>query len=346
MQMLLPVPLSPGTGGGVLGRPLPGLPQDAPAWSRRRPAVSLVTSRNALAEPASPALISLMKRALTASRQSADSVGASGLRHLSKSSPGLTSLDALVQLLLLPSRLEMEAAPCTGSAAQVRPAVSSTHAWSAVDQARIANDLSEVLRVRVASMAEASTHGQRVVASQPERAREAFASIQETGRDTLAQMRATVASLREDSPTQPQPVLAQIDRLLSRSSTPTTHLEVTGDPRLLPPGVELAGYRTVEHLLASLDDNSGVVVNVQVAFSADALSLTVAGPRSRQAGVSAALTAAAERVALYGGTLRSQVVDNRRITVAIFPLTSYAWTCSGEAAGRPRTILRPRSQSS
>jgi len=97
---------------------------------------------------------------------------------------------------------------------------------------------------------------------------------------------------------------------------------VTGDPRLLPPGLELSGYRIVEHLLSTLEDNPAARVDVQLAFGPDQLELTVTGPTSRHTDVGPALSAAKERAALYGGTLRSQVSGGRRETVVQVPLAA------------------------
>ena len=79
-------------------------------------------------------------------------------------------------------------------------------------------------------------------------------------------MRQVVGSLRAEAPTGPQPVLAQLDRLLGESDTPDVRLRVRGDPRLLPPGLELAGYRIVEHLLSTLEKNPTAAGSVEVDF--------------------------------------------------------------------------------
>jgi hypothetical protein len=97
---------------------------------------------------------------------------------------------------------------------------------------------------------------------------------------------------------------------------------VTGDPRLLPPGLELSGYRIVEHLLLALENDATARIDVTVAFAPAVLELTVVGPSARATDVRPALAAATERAALHGGTLRSHARDGRRETVVLLPLVA------------------------
>ena len=79
-------------------------------------------------------------------------------------------------------------------------------------------------------------------------------------------MRQVVGRLREEAPTGPQPVLAQLNRLLGEADELDVRLQVTGDPRLLPPGLELSGYRIVEHLLNTLEKDPAAEATVDVVF--------------------------------------------------------------------------------
>jgi signal transduction histidine kinase len=192
----------------------------------------------------------------------------------------------------------------------------------AADQARIADDLDGYLHDQVGQIAAAAALGRDTLAAEPDQAQDAFLAIQDTGRETLAHMRGVVAGLRDNAPTEPQPVLAQLDRLLSHAKQGETRLKVTGDPRLLPPGVELSGYRIVEHLLVALDDDPSAQIDVGVAFGSQDLVLTVVGPSARREDVRPALAAATERAALHGGTLRTKTTAGRRETVVLLPLTA------------------------
>ena len=188
------------------------------------------------------------------------------------------------------------------------------------EQARIADGLDGFLQERIGQIAAAAATGQATLAAKPDNTRDTFIAIQGIGRETLTHMRGIVTNLRNEAPTEPQPVIAQLDRLLVQSTQARTRLQVTGDPRLLPPGVELTGYRIVEHLLVALDNDPTVQIDVAVHFGPDALEVTVAGPSARHSAVQSALAAATERAALHGGTLRTQARAGRREMVVLLPL--------------------------
>jgi len=192
----------------------------------------------------------------------------------------------------------------------------------AADRARIAGELDDFLRDRVDRIAVTAEAGRATLDAGPAGTQAAFVTIQDTGRQTLSHMREVVRGLRGGAPTEPQPVLAQLDRLLGEATAADARLTVTGDPRMLPPGVELAGYRIVEHLLLALENDETARIDVTVAFAPDVLELKVAGPSARVTDARPALAAASERASLHGGTLRSQARDGRRETVVLLPLVA------------------------
>ena len=192
------------------------------------------------------------------------------------------------------------------------------------DRARIAGDLDQYLHTQVHDIAAAAIAGRRSLDDGTDQAADAFVAIQGTGRETLTHMRQMVGTLREAAPTSPQPVLAQLDRLLAETEELDVRLQVTGDPRLLPPGLELSGYRIVEHLLATLEKNPAAAARVEMVFSVDALEFKVVGPSVRESAARPALAAAAERAHLHGGTVRSSLHDGLRETLVLIPLASGA----------------------
>jgi signal transduction histidine kinase len=200
----------------------------------------------------------------------------------------------------------------------------NAHLAVEADRARIAGELDEYLHAQVHDIAAAAASGREALGAGPDEAAAAFVSIQGTGRETLAHMREVVGSLREEAPMGPQPVLAQLGRLLDRDGKHDVRLQVTGDPRLLPPGLELSGYRIVEHLLGTLEESPESEARVEVVFGVDALELKVVGPSGRESTVRPALAAATERAHLHGGTLRSSTRDGLRETLVLIPLTAGA----------------------
>jgi signal transduction histidine kinase len=200
----------------------------------------------------------------------------------------------------------------------------NAHLAVEADRARIAGDLDGYLHGQVSDMAAAAASGRQSLDDGPGQAADAFVAIQGTGRETLTHMREVVGSLRAEAPTGPQPVLAQLDRLLGESDRVDVRLQVRGDPRLLPPGLELAGYRIVEHLLSTLEKDPTAAGSVEVVFGTDTLEFTVAGPSVRESVARAALAAATERAQLCGGTVRSSLRDGLRETRVLIPLTAAA----------------------
>jgi signal transduction histidine kinase len=190
----------------------------------------------------------------------------------------------------------------------------------AADQARIVGELDGYLHDQVDEIATAAQVGRQRLGAGADGALAAFVSIQATGRETLARMRGVVTDLRDPTPTGPQPVLAQLDRLLVQATRADARLKVNGEARLLPPGVELSGYRIVEHLLAALENDPAARIDVAVTFTSSTLELTVAGPGARHTDVRSALAAATERARLHGGTLLTQTVGGQREMVVRLPL--------------------------
>ena len=190
------------------------------------------------------------------------------------------------------------------------------------DRARIAGDLDQYLHSQVHDIAAAAAAGRESLGLGTDQAVDVFLDIQGTGRETLAHMRQVVGSLREEAPTGPQPVLAQLDRLLAQSDELDVRLLVTGDPRLLPPGLELSGYRIVEHLLATLEKKPEAEAWVELVFTTDALELKVVGPSVRESTARPALAAATERAQIHGGTVRSSNRDGLRETLVLIPLAA------------------------
>jgi hypothetical protein len=171
-------------------------------------------------------------------------------------------------------------------------------------------------------MAASAESGHAVLDSRPDQAQKAFVAIQDTGRDALTHMRDVVRDLRDSAPTQPAPVLAQLGQLLSDADRSDVALRISGDPRGLPPGLELASYRIIEHLLGTLNREADPRATVEVCFGPGALELTVTGPSQRLGGARRALAAAGERAAVQGGSLRSVVRSGRRETIVLLPLAT------------------------
>jgi hypothetical protein len=199
------------------------------------------------------------------------------------------------------------------------------------DRARMSADLEGALHAQIGGIAATAAAGLGALAVQDDgpaaatgdaAARQALASIEQDGRAVLGHLRELLSSLRERAPSEPQPTLASMSGLLARATTADARLTVAGNPRTLPAGLELSGYRIVEHLLQALADTPGAPVDVRLQFGLDALELHVSGPPAPGADTRAVLAAARERARLHGGTVDSRLAGGVRYATARLPLVS------------------------
>ncbi len=190
------------------------------------------------------------------------------------------------------------------------------------DRARVGTDLESTLHTRLDGIAATAAAGLAALDADPAAAVAALAMIERDGRAVLGHLREMLGALHETAPGEPQPTLARLPALLSRATSADARLTVDGSPRALPAGLELSGYRIVEHLLLALDDAADATVDVWLRFTEDALEVHVRGPHSPAADLRAVLAAARERAGLHGGTVHSQLTGGVCSATARLPLVS------------------------
>jgi hypothetical protein len=187
----------------------------------------------------------------------------------------------------------------------------------ATDRARISAELDELLQRRLGELARLADAGSRE--DEPGAATATLAEIERESRRTLEDMRAVVGVLRDadgEAPVDPQPTLTHLEALLVRAKGGDARLTVEGNPRVLPPAVELSAYRIAEQLLDALEDAPDVEVRVR--FGADALELVVSGPARRRA--RASIERARERARLQQGTLEATLQGGRAEAAVSLPV--------------------------
>lgn len=155
---------------------------------------------------------------------------------------------------LIQTRTRMAAALRRKSAELRRQREQNARLAVLADRAEISSDLEQTLQAQIGGIAAAAATGLDVLDSDHGAAREALAAIEHDGRHALEHMREMLGSLREESPSEPQPTLARLPELLASATTAAARLTIEGNQRVLPAGLELSGYRIVEHLLEALDD--------------------------------------------------------------------------------------------
>jgi signal transduction histidine kinase len=180
------------------------------------------------------------------------------------------------------------------------------------ERRRIAREMHDVVAHSVSVMVVQAGGARRILDRDPARATAAAVHIEETGRAALVEMRRLLGLLGSGEHARaPQPTLAELDALVRRSRDAglPVALTVLGEPRALPPGIDLAAYRVVqEGLTNALRHAAGSETEITVRWAPDALELAVADRGANDAAGADAdgghgLVGMRERVRLYGGEL-------------------------------------------
>ena len=187
----------------------------------------------------------------------------------------------------------------------------------AADQARIHSELIDGLQAQIrdiAQTAEAARFGSA-------EAIESLAAIEQTGRGALDRMRDIVGTIRS-APTEPEPDLDALEELLRSATACEVRLTIAGAPRALPASIELSGYRIIERLLSTLEDDPGARAQVSILFETEALELSVTGPLAHDFDPATSFTGIVDRAALHGGTVRLAEPAGRLDAYVRLPLVS------------------------
>jgi signal transduction histidine kinase len=184
----------------------------------------------------------------------------------------------------------------------------------AEERSRIARELHDVIAHCVSVMTVQAGAARIQLAEDPRRAFEPLLSVEETGRQALAEMRHLLELLRRDTietGLAPEPGLSELHTLVEtcEGAGLPVQLTVDGKPRTISPGVDLAAYRVVQEALTNAIKHAGPArAWVTVRYSPRALELEISDnghalPKNGDHGHG--LVGMRERVALYGGDLRT-----------------------------------------
>ena len=193
-----------------------------------------------------------------------------------------------------------------------------------VERTRLASDLDIAARTRVREVVELAWRGERSSATDPERATKAFAQIERKGRESLNEMRDLLGVLRSDErgSRAPRPTLAQIDALLNeaRAGGRVVDVELEGQQRPLPPSVELAGYRAIQHALVAIGGTPNNPATIRLRYLPNAIEFEVCGIPSEGSWADAAVVAARERIVAQGGAFSTDDASGRRVVRGTLPI--------------------------
>ena len=181
------------------------------------------------------------------------------------------------------------------------------------ERGKMARELHDILAHSVSLMGVHAGAAEEVLAHDPERARPVLRSIQQTSRDSVAELRRLLGMLRAEElepELGPQPDLDQLGTLVHRMHQAGLPVELTieGPARPLPAGVELTAYRVVQEALTNaLKHARPSKVEVLIRYGPRQLDLLVCNDGIAQARNGNAnghgLLGMNERVSLYGGRL-------------------------------------------
>lgn len=188
----------------------------------------------------------------------------------------------------------------------------------AVERARIARELHDVVAHSMSVMIVQAGAARRVLPGDPTRAGTAMSEIEATGRQAMTEMRRLLGVLRDeqDAPPalSPQPSMRNLAALADqfRDAGLPVQLDVVGEERELPPGVDLSAYRIVQEALTNALKHAGPAsAVVTVRYADDGVDVEVCDDGRGAAGVPVAagkghgLVGMRERVDLFGGELRA-----------------------------------------
>ncbi len=184
---------------------------------------------------------------------------------------------------------------------------------AAAERARIARELHDVVAHHVSVMTVQADGAGYVLRSDPDRAATALAAVSATGRQALTELRRLLGVLRSDgeqAALAPVPGLGELRELLdqARGAGLEVSYTLTGTPRELPEGAELAAYRVVQESLTNTRKHAGLAATAAVTleYQPDGLIVQVTDngmtPPSSEPG-GHGLAGMRERVAMYGGTV-------------------------------------------
>ncbi len=183
---------------------------------------------------------------------------------------------------------------------------------------RIARELHDIIAHSLSVIVVQAEGGKAIAAKRPERAPEVLATIAETSREALEEMRRMVGLLRSDPGEDdgagyvPQPGVDDIAELVRKTSD-TAEISTFGTPPpVTTPAVGLTAYRIVQESLTNVLKHAGPAARarVTIAYTADSIEIEVAddgrGAAVTPDGVGHGLQGMHERVAMHGGELTAQ----------------------------------------
>ena len=184
------------------------------------------------------------------------------------------------------------------------------------ERTRIAREVHDIVTHSLSVMVALADGAAALAATSPGRSQTAMREVAATGRQAIGEMRRLVGTLRVDEPEDPAdrypaPGIADLEDLLGlvRAAGLPVRLIVTGQPRSLGQGAELAIYRIVQEALTNTRKHapSATGAEVRLHYHDGGIDVEVTddghGAPAAGAGTGLGLTGMRERTAAYGGSV-------------------------------------------
>ncbi|NUT31585.1 MAG: two-component sensor histidine kinase [Hamadaea sp.] len=179
------------------------------------------------------------------------------------------------------------------------------------ERATIARELHDVVAHSLAVMVVQADGGRYALDADPEKSRQALATVAQTGRAALEDMRRLVGLLRgsaDQAQGRRRITLAELDALVAGARSAGLAVRVTNTVGPVDaPAVELAVYRIVQEGLTNVLRHAGPDARVDLDLRRDGddivVDLTDTGRGGGLGGEGHGLTGMRERVSVHGGTL-------------------------------------------
>jgi signal transduction histidine kinase len=141
------------------------------------------------------------------------------------------------------------------------------------ERTRIARELHDVVAHSVSVMVIQAAAARRNLHAMPDLAADTLATLEQTGRQTMHELRGILGVLRRDadpdfeSDLAPQPTLVDLPALVDGDAGLPIRLTIDGDLDTIPRSISMTGYRLVQEALTNVRRHAGPVEQVAIAVT-------------------------------------------------------------------------------
>lgn len=188
------------------------------------------------------------------------------------------------------------------------------------ERLRISRELHDMVAHSIGIIALQSGAASRVIETQPAAARDAIQAVETASRETLSGLRRMLGALRQtelghsaaDTPLEPAPGLADLDRLAAMTTAAGIHVDIRwhGPRRPLPADIDLSAFRIIQEAITNVVRHANTErCQVTVDHHDDQLSIEITDDGQADAGTAGTgygIIGMRERVGLLHGDFHAE----------------------------------------